>query len=81
MRAIFSVLGLLVVVAVIGMLAKKQLQSVSSLQPIPSANSSTALPATPPDATVQQQSLEIQQRVKKSVEEALQQPRIVPDEK
>jgi hypothetical protein len=81
MRAIFSVLGLLVVVAVIGMLAKKQLQSVSSLQPLPSENSPTVLPATPPGATVQQQSLEIQQHMKQSVEEALQQPRTVPDEK
>jgi hypothetical protein len=81
MRAIFSVLGLLVVVAAIGLLAKKQLQSVSNLHPNPSENSPIALPATTASATVQQQSLEIQQQVKKSVEEALQQPRVIPDEK
>jgi hypothetical protein len=81
MRAIFSVLGLLVVVAVISMLAKKQLQSVSNLRPSPDQNSPIVLPATTPGATVQQQSLEMQQQVKKSVEEALQQPRTITDEK
>jgi hypothetical protein len=81
MRAIFSVLGLLLVVAVIGMLAKKQLHSVSTLPSSPSENNPIGLPATTPGATVQQQSLEIGQQVKKSVEESLQQPRTIPDEK
>lgn len=72
MRAIFSVLGLLVVVAVIGTLAKKQLQSTSSLAPSLSASYPAVLPATPPGVTVQQQSQEIQQQMKKTVEEALQ---------
>lgn len=81
MRAIFSLLSLLVVVAVVGMLAKKQLHSVAEIQPIPQDGSILVLPSTTPGATVQQQSLQIQQQVKKSVEDALQQTRAVPDDK
>lgn len=81
MRALFGILGLLVVVAVVGVLANKQLHSVSDIQPIPQVGSPATLPATTPGATVQQQSLQIQQQVKKSVEESLQQTRAVPEDK
>lgn len=63
MRSIFSLLGLLLVVLVLGLLAKKQLapavkapQSAASAQNIP-------------------------QQVKEAVDAALQQPRMLPDEK
>jgi hypothetical protein len=80
MRAIFSIVGLLMVVFVVGMLAKKQLHSVAAIHPMPQDSSTIVLP-TVPGATVQQQSLQIQQQVKKSVEDTLQQTRAVPDDK
>jgi hypothetical protein len=81
MRALFSILGLLLVVAVVGMLARKQLHSVSEIQPMPPDSNPSTLPVTAPGATVQQQSLQIQQQVKKSVEDSLQQTRAVPEDK
>ena len=68
MRAIFSVLGLLFVVAVIGMLAKKQLSPVA-------ATPGSAAPLSP--ASAQQ----LPQQVRQAVDAALQQPRAMPDEK
>ena len=81
MRAIFSILSLLVVVAVVGMLAKKQLHAVSDIHTAAPANVPGGVQATAPETTVQQQSQQIQQQVKKSVEESLQQTRPVPDNK
>lgn len=65
MRAIFSVVGLLLVVAVVGLIAKKQMGSVAGA----------------PAASPQQQSQQIQQQVKQSVEAAMQQARPMPDDK
>lgn len=81
MRTIFSVIGLLLVVAAVGLLAKKQLHTFAEIQPMPPDSNSSVLPTTTSGATVQQQSLQIQQQVKKSVEEALQQTRAIPDDK
>lgn len=81
MRAIFSILSLLVVVALVGMLAKKQLHAVSDIPALAPTNTPGNRPVTAPEANVQQQSLQIQQQVKKSVEEALQPTRTVPDDK
>jgi hypothetical protein len=81
MRAIFGILSLLVVVTVVGMLAKKQLHAISDIAPMAPANAPGGVPTTATQATVQQQSLQIQQQVKKSVEESLQQIRPVPDDK
>jgi hypothetical protein len=81
MRAIFSIVGLLVVVAVVGMLAKNQFHTVADIHPIQQDSSTIALPTTALGATVQQQSLQIQQQVKQAVEDSLQQTRAVPDDK
>jgi hypothetical protein len=81
MRALFSILSLLLVVAVVGMLAKKQLHSVSDIQPMPQDSIPNTLTVTAPGVTVQQQSLQIQQQVKKSVEDSLQQTRAVSEDK
>lgn len=81
MRSIFSVLGLLLVLVVVGVLAKKQLGAVN-VQPIAgTAESGVTLPPTTPGATPQQQSQQIQQQVKQSVEAAMQQARPMPDDK
>lgn len=81
MRGMFGLVGLLLVVAIIGVLAKKNLGSLNSTA-LPAATSAgVALPATAPGATVKEQSQQIQQQVKQSVEAAVQQaPRNVPED-
>ncbi len=81
MKAVFSILGLLIVVSITGFLAKKQLGSVSEVTVKPKEGSQISVPVTTPGATAQQQSQQIQQQVKQSVEAAMQQPRLMPDEK
>lgn len=69
MRVVFSILSLLIVVAVVGMLAKKQMAALPGTLPA-SANQAGA-----PAVTPQQQSQMLQNQIKKSVEEAMQTPR------
>lgn len=84
MRAVFGVLGLLIVLAVVGVLAKKQLGALSvapaGMQNPATAAQSVALPATSLGATPQVQSRQIQQQIKQTVEAAMQQPRPMPDD-
>lgn len=90
MRVIFGVLSLLLVLAVVAVLARKQF-SVSPA--IPSAitaapaggNAETAeplpLPAVTPGATPEQQSQQFQQQVRQTMEAAMQEPRPMPEAK
>ena len=84
MRMIFGVLSLLLVVAIVGFLAKKQLASVNEIK-VPSVSASgtvgTAGPTINPSGNVQQQSQQIQQQFKAAAEAAVQQARPMPDEK
>ena len=73
MRTIFGVLGLLIAVAIVAVLAKKQMGALTVAP--------TGMPAAPASATLPQQSQQIQQQVKQSVETTLQQARPMPDEK
>ena len=77
MKTVFGVLSLLIVVAVMGILARKQLTAITPTQ------STSAMPAgvAVAPSTTQQQSQQLQDQVKKSVEEALQQARPEIDEK
>ena len=70
MRAVVSVLGLVIVVAVIGMVAKKQLTAVA---PAPV----TTVAGQPAAATPQQQV----QQARQAVAAAMQPPRAMPDDK
>ena len=70
MRAVLSILSLLIVVAVVGMLVKKQMAVLPSNAP--AAANQVGAPAVTP----QQQSQMLQNQVKKSVEEAMQTPRV-----
>lgn len=79
MRAIFSILGLLVVVALVGFLAKKQLSDVTNISIQPQDGAQALVPKTTPGATPQQQSEQIGQQVKQSIEAAMQQQRPVVD--
>lgn len=73
MRAIFGILGLLVVVAIVGVLAKKQLTSASApAAVVPGAASGNAAPAPTPKQQVEQ--------FKQAVDAAVQQPRPMPDD-
>ncbi len=85
MRAVFGVLSLLIVVAAVGFLAKKQLTSVSEIK-VPAVTSPgvadvPALPTTSTTGNVPQQSQQIQQQFKAAAEAGMQQARPMPDEK
>jgi hypothetical protein len=80
MRGLFSLVGLLVVLAVVGMLVKKQMTSVRVA--VPSQQMPAEIPALVTSATgnVAQQSQQIQQQVKQAMESAMQ-ARPMPEEK
>lgn len=86
MRGLFGVVGLLLVLAIVGVLTKKQLKAVSTL-PVPTLSASAAGTAAPlnvqinPEGNVQQQSQQIQQQFKSMAEAAVQAPRAMPDDK
>ncbi|HSI54394.1 MAG: hypothetical protein ACAH21_13690 [Ramlibacter sp.] len=67
MRAIFGVLGLLVVVAIIGVLAKKQLGSVTAP---PAATAASGGTMAAPSGTPQQQVQQFQQSVQGTMQQA-----------
>jgi hypothetical protein len=73
MRGVFGVLGLLIVLVVGALLAKKQMGAVTVAAP---GISNPASGATP-----QQQSQHIQKQIVQSVESSLQQARPMPDDK
>ncbi len=76
MRGIFGILGLVITVLVIGLLAKKQLTSVS----VGGAMSAASASATSPGVTPQQQSQQMQEQVRSSVENAMQKNRAMSEE-
>ncbi len=67
MRMIFSLIGLLIVVAIVGFLAKSQLSAVSQL---PNTTPANAQSTTAP-ANIAEQSKQMQSQVKDQVNEAL----------
>lgn len=69
MRAIFGIVGLLIVLAIVGVLAKKQLGPTASV-----------VPGAAPAASPQQQSQQVQQQIKQTVESTLQQARPMPED-
>lgn len=75
MRGIFSLVGLLVVLAIVGLLVKKQMSTQVAVPTAP------GMPAVSADAPPQVRSQQTQQQVKQAVEGALQQARPMPDEK
>lgn len=74
MRAIFSVVGLLLAVLIVGLLAKKQLSGGPA--PVSASGAATqgvAAPTGTPKEQVQQ--------FQRAVQDSMQQPRPMPDEK
>ena len=79
MRMIFGLISLVIVVAIVSVLAKKQVSAVSDIK-VPQV--SGAIPIViDPNASVKDQSQQIGQQVKQAVEGAMQQQRSTPDEK
>ena len=79
MRAVFSIVSLLVVLAVVGILAKKQWGSSGAPLNNPALNDAAlSVPAPSPGATPQAQSLQIEQ-IKQQLD-ASTQPRPMPQE-
>jgi hypothetical protein len=81
MRIIFGLVGLIVVLAIVSTLAKKQLNSAGDIK-VPQAGAASGVPriAVDPNASVQQQSQQIQQQYKQAIEGAMQ-ARPMPDDK
>lgn len=79
MRAMFGVLSLLIVAALIAFLVKKLL--VPPPVKVAPAGSSVSQPAPDQGAPPQQQSQQIQQQVRESLEKSLQQARPMPEDK
>ncbi len=79
MRAIFSILGLLLVVAVVGFLVKNQMHDVTRISAPPQDGTQVQVPQTTPGATPRQQSEQIGQQIRQSIDAAMQQPRVVDD--
>jgi hypothetical protein len=78
MRIVFGLMGLVVVLAIVGILSKKQLGSVSNIK-VPQT---TGVPmAVDTNASVKAQSQQIQNQVKQQLENAMQQARPEPQEK
>ncbi|WP_026436113.1 hypothetical protein [Acidovorax sp. JHL-9] len=81
MRAVFGLVGLVVALAIVGVLAKKQLAAtrapVSSLQ-LPAAPGGAAAPA--PADSVRAQGQQVQQQVRQQMEGLMQQARPMPDD-
>ena len=79
MRAIFGVLSLVVVLGIVGWVAKTHLASTRQAMP------PLAVPGTEPGSasagSVREQSHQLQQQIKQSVEAAMQQSRPMPNDK
>ena len=84
MKAGFGLIGLVVALAIVGLLVKKQLTATHQVVPalqLPSAEGQSGTLSVDPNATVQQQSQQIQQQYKQAIEAAVQQAHPMPDDK
>ena len=81
MRAMWGLAGLVVVLAVVGLGAQKQLSAVRAPAPlVPGASAVSVGSAASAAATVQQQSQQIQEQVRQQVDGLMQQERPMPED-
>jgi hypothetical protein len=80
MRGLFSLLGLLVTLALVGMLVRKQMTAMQAPLLLPQVPASAPGVDTQPTGNVAQQSQQIQQQYKQAIEGAMQQARPMPDD-
>ncbi len=73
MRGLFGLVGLVVVLAIVGLVAKKQLSATrapaAALQQAPIAGTGVSVPVVNPTGNVQQQSQQVQQQVQQQLDE------------
>lgn len=77
MRIVFGVLSLLIAVTIVGVLIKRQLAALSGSGTAPGISANVSLPVVTP----QHQSQQLQNQVKKSLEDAMKQTRPEVDDK
>lgn len=83
MRAGLGVIGLLLALAVVGLLAKKQLAATRvPVMPVPASAGQAASPgsAPVPALSTRQQSEQLQQQIQQSLDKSLNTPRPEPDD-
>lgn len=81
MRAMFGLVGLVVALAVVGVLVKKQMSATRTpMSTLQTPGIGAATTASAPMGTVREQSQQIQQQVQQQVEGLMQQARPMPDE-
>ena len=84
MKGLFGLLGLLLTLAIVGVLVKQQLASTQQIVPALQVLATTGADgaASAPTGTVREQAQQIQQQVKQALDAAAQKARVVdPDEK
>ena len=81
MRALVGVLGLLIVLALVGLLVRKQLAPAAHGSAGVSPQAAASMPASAPGSNPRQQSDHIQGQVRQSLESVLQQERPQENEK
>jgi hypothetical protein len=81
MRGAFGLIGLLIALAIVGVLVKNQLAATRQAVPALQLPAPAGVPTAPgaSAATVKEQSQQIQQQYKQAIEGAMQQPRPEPD--
>ena len=79
MRAVFGLAGLLVVMAIVALLMKQNLNATrAGAAPAPAAVDGVKVPQIDTSKNVREQSQQIQQQYKQALDAALQQPRPEP---
>ena len=78
MRGWLGLVSLLLVLAAVGLLARKQMAAVQA--PLPTLQSPANATASAPAGNVHEQSQQIQQQYKRALEGAMQSSRPLPDE-
>ncbi len=81
MRGIFGIVGLLMVLAIVGTLVKKQVNTLGVVPPVAPVTPGLAETSATSNASVQVQSQALQQQVKQSVESSLEKAQQVREEK
>ena len=87
MRAMFGLIGLVVALAVVGVLVKKQLSASRAplvlpapAGAVPAGEVGAGAPALPPASTVRAQSQQMQEQIKQQMEGLMQQARPMPED-
>lgn len=77
MRGLFGLVGLVLVLAIVGLVAKKQLSSTrapaAALQQAPIPGTGASVPVINPTGNVQQQSQQVQQQVQQQLDDIMKQ--------